>query len=62
MKHRGLSLLLTLVFLLSVFMFCTTAFAAETTADGLSAVLTTDKVDYVNRRNAGRDQYVHLCR
>ena len=47
MKKRALSILLACVFLLSVFMFCTTAFAAEKTADGLTAVLTTDKTDYV---------------
>ena len=54
MKHRGLTLLLALVFLLSVFMFCTTAFAAEpNSADGLEAVLSTDKKDYVNGENIG---------
>ena len=54
MKHRGLTLLLALVFLLSVFMFCTTAFAAEpNAADGLEAVLSTDKKDYVNGENIG---------
>ena len=47
MKKRALSILLACVFLLSVFMFCTTAFAAENSADGLTAVLTTDKTDYV---------------
>jgi len=46
MKHRALSILLTVVFLLSVFMFCTTAFAAENTADGVTAVLDTDKAAY----------------
>ena len=53
MKQRGLSILLALVFLLSVFMFCTTAFAAENSADGLNAVLTTDKKDYVNGETIG---------
>ena len=46
MKHRALSILLAVVFLLSVFMFCTTAFAAENTADGVTAVLDTDKAAY----------------
>ena len=49
MKHRVLSVLLALTFLLSVFMFCTTAFASEpvsNAADGLSAVLDTDKDAY----------------
>ena len=54
MKHRALSILLAVVFLLSVFMFCTTAFAAEpNAADGLEAVLSTDKKDYVNGENIG---------
>ena len=53
MKQRGLSILLALVFLLSVFMLCTTAFAAENSADGLNAVLTTDKKDYVNGETIG---------
>ena len=47
MKKRALSILLACVFLLSVFMFCTTAFAAENSADGLTAVLDTDKDAYV---------------
>ena len=47
MKHRALSILLALTFLLSVFMFCTTAFAATGAQDGVSAELTTDKADYV---------------
>ena len=46
MKHRALSILLALTFLLSVFMFCTTALAATGTQDGVSAELTTDKADY----------------
>jgi len=46
MKHRALSILLALTFLLSVFMFCTTAFAATGAQDGVSAELTTDKADY----------------
>ena len=53
MKKRTLSILLALVFLLSVFMFCTTAFAAENSADGLNAVLTTDKTDYVGGDTIG---------
>lgn len=47
MKHRTLSILLALVFLLSVFMFSATAFAASNTADGLTAVLESDKDAYV---------------
>ena len=47
MKHRALSILLALVFLLSVCMFCTTAFAASGNQDGVTAELTTDKTDYV---------------
>ena len=46
MKHRALSILLALTFLLSVFMFCTTAFAATGAQDGVSAELTTDKAEY----------------
>ena len=46
MKHRALSILLALTFLLSVFMFCTTAFAATGAQDGVSAELTTDKATY----------------
>ena len=46
MKHRALSILLALTFLLSVFMFCTTALAATGAQDGVSAELTTDKADY----------------
>ena len=51
MKKRGISLLLSLVFLLSVFMFCATAFAAENAADGLTAVLETDKDAYAQGEN-----------
>ena len=47
MKHRALSILLAVTFLLSVFMFCTTAFAATGAQDGVTAELTTDKADYV---------------
>ena len=47
MKHRVLSVLLALTFLLSVFMFCTTAFAATGAQDGITAELKTDKTDYV---------------
>ena len=46
MKHRTLSLLLALAFLLSVFMLSTTAFAESNTADGLTAVLESDKDAY----------------
>ena len=46
MKHRVLSVLLALTFLLSVFMFCTTAFAATGAQDGITAELTTDKAEY----------------
>ena len=53
MKKRTLSILLAMVFLLSVFLFCTTAFAAENSADGLTAVLTTDKTDYVGGDTIG---------
>jgi len=53
MKHRILSLLLALVFLLSVFLFSTTAFAASNTADGLTAVLESDKDAYVAGDNVG---------
>ena len=53
MKHRTLSLLLALVFLLSVFMFSTTAFAASNTADGLTAVLESDKDSYAAGDNVG---------
>ena len=48
MKHRGISWLLALTFLLSVFMFCTTAFAATATQDGLTAELITDKTAYAS--------------
>ena len=47
MKHRALSILLAVVFLMSVFLFCATAFAADHTADGVTAVLDTDKAAYV---------------
>ena len=46
MKHRALSILLAVVFLMSVFLFCATAFAADHTADGVTAVLDTDKAAY----------------
>ena len=39
MKHRALSILLAVTFLLSVFMFCTTAFAATGAQDGVTAEL-----------------------
>ena len=48
MKHRGISLLLVLTFLLSVFMFCTTVFAAPATQDGITAELITDKEEYAD--------------
>ena len=57
MKKRALSILLACVFLLSVFMFCTTAFAAESdSADGLTAALSTDKEAYT----AGESIHVTL--
>ena len=46
MKKRALSLLLVLTFLLSIFMLCSTAFAATGGEDVLSAELTTDKAEY----------------
>ena len=48
MKRSTLSIFLTLIFLLSVFMFCTTAFAASGSQDGVTAVLTTDKAEYAS--------------
>lgn len=53
MKHRGLSLLLVVTFLLSVFLFCTTAFAASGEQDGLSAELITDKQEYTAGEEVG---------
>ena len=53
MKHRTLSLLLALAFLLSVFMLSTTAFAESNTADGLTAVLESDKDAYAAGDNVG---------
>ncbi len=47
MKRRSLSLFLSVVFLLSVFLFATTAFANSGAADGLEANLVTDKDAYV---------------
>ena len=48
MKRSTLSIFLTLIFLLSVFMFCATAFAASGSQDGVTAVLTTDKAEYAS--------------
>lgn len=48
MKRRALSLLLMFTFLMSMVLFCTTAFAAVHTADGITAELTTDKDAYAN--------------
>ena len=46
MKNRGISLFLVMIFLVSTFLFCTTAFAASTTQDGLTVELKTDKLEY----------------
>ena len=46
MKHRVLSILLALTFLVSVCLFCTSAFAATGAQDGVTAELTTDKAEY----------------
>lgn len=53
MKKRGLSLLLVVTFLLSLFMFCTTAFAASNEQNGLSAELITDKQEYTAGEEVG---------
>ena len=53
MKHRRLSLLLVVTFLLSVFLFSTTAFAASGEQDGLSAELITDKQEYTAGEEVG---------
>ena len=46
MKNRVLSIVLVLTFLLSMFMFCATAFAANDKQDGLTVDLSTDKSTY----------------
>ena len=46
MKHRAISILLAVTFLLSVCLFCTVAFAATESADGIYAELKTDKAEY----------------
>lgn len=46
MKHRVLSILLALTFLVSVCLFCTSALAATGAQDGVTAELTTDKAEY----------------
>ena len=48
MKQRALSILLAVTFLLSISLFCTTAFAASDSADGIVAELLTDKQAYEN--------------
>ena len=53
MKRRGLSLLLVVTLILSLFMFCTTAFAASNAENGLSAELITDKTEYTAGEEVG---------
>jgi hypothetical protein len=50
-KQRILSIVLVLTFLLSMFMFCATAFATTATQDGVIADLTTDKESYAQGEN-----------
>ena len=46
MKKRALSIVLVLTFLLSVFLFCSTAFASSANQDGLTVDLSTNKNAY----------------
>ena len=50
-KQCILSIVLVLTFLLSMFMFCATAFATTATQDGVIADLTTDKESYAQGEN-----------